>query len=335
MKKRPHSYKNSEAEEEAPIPVSDLSLYKEDWLLDCDIRQLSKNTVANYRFLMDKLLWYLNEEKMDTCGLRELKRFFAYVNTAHETEAGRWGNPRMKKPVSALTVATYHTNLRSFFNYLIAEGITEINPVERINRIAHRDDQILPFTEEQVQALFEAAKRSKDPKRNIALLWFLFDTGARVSEAASVKAGHVDFNSQQIRVLGKGNKKRTLPFGNKTKKALWDYIRSEPHEDDEALFLAHRGVNAGDHLTRSGVQQIIERLGADAKIEHERCSPHTFRHTFAIEYLRNGGDAFSLKELLGHTTLTMTNKYILMAQADIKAKHRRFSPGDNFGRRKE
>jgi site-specific recombinase XerD len=85
-------------------------------------------------------------------------------------------------------------------------------------------------------------------------------------------------------------------------------------------------------LTRSGLLQLIRRLGKAAKIEACRCSPHTFRHTFAVEFLRAGGNVFTLKELLGHTTLTMTQRYVAIAQADIESQHRRFSPADRLKR---
>jgi site-specific recombinase XerD len=79
--------------------------------------------------------------------------------------------------------------------------------------------------------------------------------------------------------------------------------------------------------------QLIERLGKAAKLEAVRCSPHIFPHTFAVEFLRGGGNVFTLKELLGHTSLTRVNRYLALAQADLENQHRQFSPGDRLKRR--
>jgi site-specific recombinase XerD len=106
------------------------------------------------------------------------------------------------------------------------------------------------------------------------------------------------------------------------------YLREEERTPDQHLFLSERGQNAGEPFLRGGILQLIERLGKKAGIQGVRCSPHTFRHTFAIEFLRNGGNLFTLKQILGHTSLQVTNRYVSLAQADIQSQHRQFSPGD-------
>ena len=103
-------------------------------------------------------------------------------------------------------------------------------------------------------------------------------------------------------------------------------------EMSSAAFCADRGPCAGEPLTRSGLRQLVSRLGKDAGIQATRCSPHNFRHTFAVSFLRNGGNAFTLQQMLGHTSLHMTNRYVALAQADIENQHRQFSPADCLGR---
>jgi integrase/recombinase XerD len=85
-------------------------------------------------------------------------------------------------------------------------------------------------------------------------------------------------------------------------------------------------------LTRRGLYQLVKRLGKRAGLQSARCSPHTFRHTFVAQFLREGGSTFTLKEMLGHTSLHMTNRYVALAQADIQNQHRQFSPGDRLKR---
>lgn len=142
----------------------------------------------------------------------------------------------------------------------------------------------------------------------------------------------LDLQQKRCTVLGKGNKRRAIFFGRTTARALWQYLREQSHEENDFVFVSDRGGGAGEPLTRSGLLQLVRRLGQSAKIQAARCSPHTFRHTFAVEFLRNGGNVFSLQQILGHTSLHMTNRYVALAQADIENQHRQFSPADRLKR---
>ena len=96
------------------------------------------------------------------------------------------------------------------------------------------------------------------------------------------------------------------------------------------MFLSDRGTRAGEALTRNGLAQLIARLGQSAGVEAVRCSPHTFRHTFSVNFLRAGGNVFSLMQFLGHTNPQMTSRYVSLAQADLASQHRQFSPLDQM-----
>ena len=137
-------------------------------------------------------------------------------------------------------------------------------------------------------------------------------------------------DERRCTVLGKGNKKRLIYFGRKTNRALRHYLRRRRHLADSPVFLGERGPDSSEGLHPNGLRQLIQRLGHAAGLKAVRCSPHTFRHTFAIEFLRVGGNQFTLKEILGHTTLQMTNKYVALAQADIQNQHRQYSPADRL-----
>ena len=140
----------------------------------------------------------------------------------------------------------------------------------------------------------------------------------------------IDFETHCCTVLGKGNKHRSVFFGKVTAWALWQYAREEPRESEDPLFMSDSGSRCGEPLTRSGLLQLIHRLGRAAGLETVRCSPHTFRHTFTVTFLRNGGNVFTLKELLGHTSLTICNRYVALAQADIERQHRLYSLVDGI-----
>lgn len=312
------------------LSLRELKQQAKGWLLDGEIRQLSDNTIQNSYFLMSKLVWFLRHEEYDECGTAEIKHFLAYITNGHKETGGRWDNPHLTNKVRPRTVSTYFTNLRTFFRYVVSEGALAESPIENIRPPVFRHDQVQPFATEQVEALLAAAKKSTAPLRNEAIILFLLDTGVRASELCHLKMHDLDIDGRRCKVLGKGNKHRSVFFGKATTKALWNYLRDEPCDDDDPLFTANRGTRSGEALTRCGLLRLIVRLGKTAGIQSTRCSPHTFRHTFAVEFLRGGGNVFSLKELLGHTSLTIVNRYVSLAQADIENQHRQFSPGDRL-----
>lgn len=312
------------------LSIKELKQQAKGWLLDGEIRQLSETTIQNRYFLMSKLVWFLRHEEYEECGTAEIKHFLAYVTNGHNEVGGRWNNPHLKNKVRPRTVSTYFTNLRTFFRYLVQEGVLGESPIEKMRPPVSRQDQIQPFSKDQVEGLLAAAKKSTAPLRDEAIVFFLLDTGVRASELCNLKMRDLDIDGRRCKVLGKGNKHRSVFFGKTTTKALWNYLRDEPRDDDDPIFLANRGTKAGEALTRAGLLRVIWRLGKTAGIQSTRCSPHTFRHTFAVSLLREGSNVFALKELLGHTSLTIVNRYVSLAQADIQNQHRQYSPGDRL-----
>jgi len=317
--------------DEELVTVDQLPRLVEDWLADCQIRQHSSSTIELRRTLLGRLQWFLNDREATLCGRSELRSFLAYLSSGHQDADGRWGkgkDKRWSRPLRPASVNTYYHHIRAFFSWLVSEELIGTSPMEKIAPPVMREDQVTPFTKQQVEALVQAARRSKYPRRDEAIIRFLLDTGVRVTELCEMKMRDIDLLEGQARILGKGNKFRVICFGRRTARALRNYLREDERMPDETVFLSERGENAGSKFTRSGVLQLVERLGRVASIHGVRCSPHTFRHTFAVEFLRNGGNVFTLKQLLGHAGLQVTNRYVALAQADIQAQHRQFSPGD-------
>jgi integrase/recombinase XerC/integrase/recombinase XerD len=164
--------------------------------------------------------------------------------------------------------------------------------------------------------------------RSYAIVYLMLDSGLRVSEVASLRMENVDLNQGQLLVTGKGNKQRAVPIGSNAQKYLQRYIyhfRPEPLlTEQDNVFLTSEGKPLSDNslklfFTRLKVKTGIKRLHA-----------HLLRHTFATYYLRNGGDLLSLQKILGHTSLEMVKVYSHLAKADVRAKHRRYSPMDRL-----
>jgi len=172
--------------------------------------------------------------------------------------------------------------------------------------------------------------------RNRAILWLLYDTGIRVSELTNLRMGDLDRKHGVITVLGKGSKERRIALGQNCLRNLLYYL--DKHRPDEEE-LAEWGSAGEDHaflsetrqpLTKNGVELLFKRLKERAGIVGKRISPHIFRHTFAINYLVQSNDPFSLQELLGHDDMTTVKNYMHMNDATIQDQKRKYSPGDHI-----
>lgn len=268
---------------------------------------------------------------VETLDADSLRSFFAYLRTAHEDKAAgpRFGDERSigSRPLSTATIATYHANLKTFFAWLVEEGVLESSPMERVPKPIDRPDQIRPFTQEQVQAIRRAAHTARER----AVFCLLLDTGMRVSELCGLHIADVDLSAGAAWIArGKGGKGRSVPFSGETRKAIYSYLKQRGGIDvlreEDPLLVAETGPTAGEALGTQGVHRMVQVWGQRAGLSGVRCSPHTFRHTFAVMFLRAGGNAFTLKAILGHETLSTTQKYVALAEADVARQHAQFSP---------
>ena len=314
------------------IPVARFSILAEDWLADCQSRYHSPRTIVARRCYLNSLKWFLDHKGYESCGTREMRQFFAYLVSGHSAEGERWKGKNARswtKPLRPVTVLTYYHHLGAFFHWLVGEELLEVSPMDRVGRPVYREEQIEPFTRDQIRLLIETARRYPNATRNELLIRIPYSSGIRVSEMVNLRLGDVDFSGPRIRVLGKGNKHRTIVFGRKVARLLWKYLDEEPHgNEEEWLLWSGRGINT--RLTRQSVGKIIHRLGARAGLKGVRCSPHTLRHSFGTEFSRTGGQPYALKEILGHTTLATTNKYVKLAQTDVENVHRHNCPDDRL-----
>jgi len=187
------------------------------------------------------------------------------------------------------------------------------------------------FSSEQIASLLQYCTLSLHGHRDIVIILLFLDTGIRVSELIDIELDDVKLEDGHILIRnGKGNRERVVPIGSLVQKSLWRYInqyRCQPLiERITKLFLGNHGLA----LTRNGIQQMLRRLALKADISGVRCSPHTFRHTFAKNYLLNGGDIFSLQRILGHSSLASVRGYLNLFANDVKMQHQRYSPVDGM-----
>ncbi len=220
--------------------------------------------------------------------------------------------------------------VRSFSTWAFEEGYIEENVMRRLKLPQLPNTNPEPLSEEEIQRVLKASLYETDEKlRNFAILMLFLDTGIRLGELVSLKLSKIDFALGEMTVFGKGRKERKVPIGTQAKRALMDYVtiqRPNPvnpqHED--FVFLNADGFP----ITHDAVEKVFLRIKRAADVP--KFHPHVCRHTFSVRYLMNGGDAFSLQKILGHTSLEMTRRYVNLASGDVKDKHRRFSPMDNL-----
>lgn len=337
MKKKSASFSGSEKTPRSAVPVRELRAAVEGWLIDSESRRLSPATVEGRRIVTEKLLWFLEHHGYQECGTNEIRAFLAYLSKGHENAGGRWGNGQLKKQAGSGTVFTYYMRLRTLFRWMVKEELLDVCPMDRVEAPIHRPDQIQPLPLDTIQTLLSAAKRSTNPKRDEAILLLLLDTGMRASELCGLLLKDVDATAGRCEVLGKGNKRRQVVFQSATRKALWSYLRLEhrdPDNPEAPLFPSSRGRDVWKPLTRSGLRQLLERLAEVAGLSNAHVGPHKVRHSFAVEFLKAGAPAFTVQQMLGHTSLAMTRRYVNLAQADVEAQHRQFSPVERLRVRK-
>ena len=312
------------------LSTQELSQLLQDWHYQDQYSLHSLRTIEFRRHVGEKLVWFLEQQNRSHCETTDLRRFLAYAVEGHRDPEGRWGNARMTKPLRPATLHRYYRELRAFFNWVVKDERLKESPMTKVAPPQLRSKQVQPFTQAQQTILLSVSRTSNHPRRDEAILLFLLDTGVRASELCGLKMRDLDLQQRRCSVVGKGNKRRSIFFGRSASKALWQYLREQPRDENDYVFTSDRGTRAAEPLTRSGLFQLVQRLGQAAQLQAARCSPHTFRHTFAVEFLRNGGNVFSLQQILGHTSLHMTNRYVALAQADIENQHRQFSPADRL-----
>lgn len=263
-------------------------------------RGLSKNTIDNYTFDIEKLVLFLSQKEINISPIHiteELIQQFIY-------EMASQVNPRSQSRLIS--------GLKSFFNYLIFEDYRNDTPLELIE--VPKTGRKLPDTLStlEIDSLIQAIDLSTpEGERNKAMLETLYSCGLRVSELISLKISDLFFEEGFIKITGKGNKQRFVPVGKSTIKLVASYVNqvrvhlSIQKNYEDTLFLNRRGRQ----LTRAMVFTIIKNLAIKINL-NKTISPHTFRHSFATHLLENGADLRSIQLMLGHESITTTEVYM-------------------------
>ncbi len=229
--------------------------------------------------------------------------------------------------ISTYTLAGYVRVIKSFLNWCLRDEqygcYTSQTVIQRIENPKVIEVIIETFSVEQIQALFKACDKEESDHlqmRDKAILAVLLDCGLRATELCTLTIGNISLDTKDayVRVLGKGNKWGEVGLGEQSRRYVQKYVRVFRIPTigtqillQDALVFVNR---YGEQLTKSGLWRIIDRLGEWAKIEGVRCSPHTFRHTYACMFMQNGGDIYKLSKLLRHSSVSVTEQYLKSLQ---------------------
>lgn len=296
----------------------------EGFKLSLGARHLSPNTIADYSRTLAKFsVWLADDRLVGEVTHKDVEGFLL-----------------SREGLSNKTILNYYVGLSAMWTWMLGEGIVKGNVVRKVKPPRAEPREVVPLTEEEVKLLFSALQRSKvyqragqsvdhalvSFERNRAILLLLLDTGIRASELCDLKLEDLDNRNNRIFVRqGKGMKERLLPFSPRTGQMIWRYLASRKDaQPDDPLFASR----LDRPMTRTKLSEMFRMIGRRAGVAN--VYPHRLRHTFAIQYLRNGGNVYTLQMMLGHSTLEMVRHYLQIAQIDIDVMHKKASPVDNW-----
>lgn len=288
-------------------------------------RTFSRHTVTRYSRVFAYLTTFVGDIDFHTITSRDIKRFLDHLEDTR-------GYSRRSLNDSLMP-------LSSLWTWAETELGTPHIIRGKISAIAYPKPIIEPFTQDEIKALLAGAdygkpwstrsgkqvrSKRRTADRDRAIILTLLDTGIRAQELCDLTVADYDQKRGRLHIRhGKGDKARTVYLGDRAKKALWRLLGGREIKSTAPLFAA----KSGEHLSRDNMRHALQRIAGPAGVEN--VYPHRFRHTFAIEFLRNGGSELVLQALLGHEDIKTVQIYVRLAELDIE-RSRQHSPGDNW-----
>lgn len=236
----------------------------------------------------------------------------------------RFGRPLQKNSLNHHLIA-----LRSFLRYLTISEELDVLPADRVELAKEEEREIKVLNEEELGRLLLTPDVSTPlGKRDRAILELLFSSGMRVSELTSLDVEDVNFETREIPVLGKGGKRRVVFLSDAAVAALSDYLGIR-EDKFKPLFVSFgkKETPRDQRLSVRAIQKMIKRYAKKAGLASDP-TPHTLRHTFATDLLRQGADIRSVQEMLGHEDISTTQIYTHVTNPQLKEVHRKFHRGN-------
>ncbi len=303
---------------------------------------LSPRTLEIYEQHMKRWMEYAKDPPVTQTQTADVRAYLAWLATTYKPV--RFSGSA--EPLDPKTIRNFWISLSGFYRWASSEFGFQ-NPMLQVAKPKYVVKPVEPFTREDVEALLKACTISKEVRptdrrkfvmrpyeadRNQAIILALVDTGLRAGELCALNIGDYMEKTGRLEVKhgpsggSKGQKGRIVYLGKAAKRSLWHYLakREDRADPDAPMFLGHNNRR----MDRDVLRQVLKKIGLRAQVKHTH--PHRFRHTFAITYLRAGGDVFTLQAILGHSTLMMVQHYARVAVLDVEKAHRKASPADSW-----
>lgn len=276
---------------------------------------------------------FLGDPELETIQPAQWEAYIHHLHTEYLPH--RFGGDQ--SPLAPGTIDNHRKTIKGFYKWAAQRlGIARVDST--MPKPRYESPEIVPFAQDEVKKIIDASQYTKVVKnsgqtyrikrpnadRDKAIIMILLDTGVRLGEFTRIAFDDLNLDNGEIHVRafqsGIKSRPRTVFIGKRTKEILWKYIaslRDEPR--------AHYKLF---DLSAAAIRLTLHRIGKNAGVS--KCHPHRFRHTFAVNYLINGGDVFTLQRLMGHKTLAMTLRYVNFVKGDLSNAHARASPVDNW-----
>lgn len=282
------------------------------------VESKADKTIEQYDYVFEKFTGFVGEDiSLGSITPERIRNFLQFLH---------------HQDLSKATVAIHYRVLRSFFNWLVGEGLMKIAPTKNIKEPKTPKKYPRVLTKNQVTKLLKAAKSNSDSwagYRNYAITTCFLDMGLRLSELINAPLADLNFNERTLKVHGKGAKDRMVFFGFETYKTLkkWAEMRNKKCKPiDGTIFISQ----TGEKLKQRYVEHIITRLQKEAGLEEVKVSPHVLRHTAATLAVKNGMETFALKRFFGWESIRTAIKYVHMDGNKVKESFVKASPVDNL-----
>lgn len=278
-----------------------------DFMLKKQADGLADSTLESYRYALKDWYQWVCRNNVENVTEDDVGAYFIFLRG---------------KQYSQATLRDKYAVLHAFFNFLVQKNYITENPVKIRKPAVH--GRVRCFTKEEIQKILQyyTVIDTFTKLRDYTIVAILLATGIRRAELLSI----TEMDRNYITVTGKGNKTRYVPISRGLRKVLDAYI-SERNKLAVCPFLIV--TKTGKALTKNGLRAVFTRLSANTGIKGKRFSPHTFRHTYATLFLRNGGDLASLQKILGHTEISTTALYLHWDDDTARAVNERVNPFDN------
>lgn len=279
----------------------------------------SPKTLENYSRYLDRFLNFAKVTKAEDLDDERVRMYRLHLNRLTDAEG---------QTLKKITQNYHIISLRNFLKYLAKRGIKTVS-AEKIE-LGRAEDRRVTFLEHsELDRLLNApGTATLSDLRDRAMLRMLFSTGMRVSELCSMDRDKIDVKRGELSVLGKGRKIRLVFLSEDAKQHIAQYLAKRT-DVDEALFIRipKNGKFGGEsdlRLTPRSVQRVVRKYATQAGIMGKSVSPHTLRHSYATDLLRNGADIRSVQAMLGHSSVTTTQIYTHVTDTQLREIHHKF-----------